>query len=70
MNTGWNCFFSLLIALVVGALSARLLHLEGWTPWVVGLVVFVLFVIFFTINSMLRCRRKRLEEKAEKENDD
>lgn len=41
MNTGWNCFFSLLIALVVGALSARLLHLEGWTPWVVGLVYLV-----------------------------
>lgn len=63
MNTGWNFFFSLLLADVAGFVSARL-GLEGSTPWVIGFVVFVVFLILFTINSMIHRHRKKQAEKA------
>lgn len=63
MNSGWNFFFSLLLADLVGGASA-LLGLKGWTPWIVGAIVFVVFVILFSVNSMIRKRRKASEKAA------
>lgn len=67
MNNGWNCFIALVMALIVGGISDKLLGIEGWTPWAIGVVVFVLFVILLTINSVIRCRRKqKTKEEDEK----
>ena len=65
MSTGWNFFFALLLANIGGA-AAIWLGLEGKAPWIVGLIVFVLFVVLFTINSMIRRRRKAKEAKFAK----
>lgn len=69
MNMGWNCFFSLLIALMVGALSDKLIGLEGLTPWIVGLVAFVIVLAIFTINRYVLTRRKNKIEKLEEKLD-
>lgn len=57
MSTGWNFFFALLIADMAGAIAVWL-GLTGKTPWIMGAIVFVLFVVMFTINSMIRKKRK------------
>lgn len=64
MSTGWNFFYALLIA-DWGVIVSQWLGLEGKTPWLIGLAVFVVFVVLFSINSMIRRRRKAREAEME-----
>ena len=61
MNTGWNFFFALILSVIVGGVSSFALNLVGWTPWLVGAIVFVIMVVFLSILSITR-RKKKAEE--------
>ena len=62
MNTGWNFFFALLIAVVVGGVSNFAIKLNGWTPWWIGGIVFVVMVLFLTILGFVRHKKNKREE--------
>ena len=65
MNTGWNFFFALLLAVIVGGVSSFAIKLEGWTPWWIGAIVFGIMVIFLTILSFTRKKNKKADEAME-----
>ena len=62
MNTGWNFFFALLMAVIVGGVSDLAIKLEGWTPWWIGGIVFVVMVLFLSILSLVRHKKIKREE--------
>lgn len=63
MHTGWNFFFSLLLAVIVAGVIGNVTDLGGWTPWWIGLIIFVILAVFLSIYEFVHNKKKKSEMK-------